>query len=273
MSPPQRTAETRRGEPFTVEHFHNENPTHDLVQRLSGGAFERGLPTAKELSSRPDVVALFEKLLTGGAINESKDDAILECHRHGWIHAHETANKESTFYTFPSPLHALCTSWRLKPMNEMPEFTYLFDLAFDVISHFKPAQLQLSICRVGPRSTDRLLEAQYQDEFYRSLFSVTSGNVRISPEFASARGARVAGRIDFFIPAKKWGVEITRDGGRLTEHSFRFAESGAYGTRLKSGDMVDYILLDCRTSIPIKPHSGIDIFFMANLLYAVLIAF
>jgi len=39
-------------------------------------------------------------------------------------------------------------------------------------------------------------------------FFVTAGNVRISPEFASAKWADVVGRIDFFIPVAKWGIEM-----------------------------------------------------------------
>ncbi|KAM6503225.1 hypothetical protein JOM56_000168 [Amanita muscaria] len=78
--------------------------------------------------------------------------------------------------------------------------------------------------------TDKLPKlAQHQDEFYRSGFSFTFGNVCLSPEFESARRTRVAGRIDFLNPVVKWGVELTRDGNRLYEHSSRFTDSGAYG--------------------------------------------
>ena len=146
----------------------------------------------------------------------------------------------------------------------MPHLTSLFDLAFDAISKFKPSQLHLPIRRVSPRSTDKLPEAQYQDEFYRSVFSITFGNVRLTPEFASARRAHAAGRIDFFIPVVKWGIEFTRDGNRLNEHSSRFSQSGAYGAWLKSGDMVDYILLDCRTTIPRKSFPSINISLLAK---------
>ena len=243
-----------------METFHAENPIHILVGRLQGGAFERGLPKVSELSTQLDVAKLFRKLLKDGAIdiNEGEEDeAIQKCHRHGWIHAYDV-DGVITRYAFSSPLHALWLSWKLKSTNDMmPNFTSPFDLAIDVISKFKPSQLYLPIRRVGPTSTDEVSEAQYQDEFYRSLFSVTFGNVRFSPEFASAKRAHVAGRIDFFISATKWGIELTRDGKLLKEHSSRFADTGAYGTWLKSGDMVDYILLDCRTTIPKKPFPGI----------------
>lgn len=263
---PQRVSETRRGLQFTVEAFHAENPTHNLVQTLRGGAFGRGLPTVKELEDQPDVVTLFRNLLKYGAVdgNEDEDTAIRKCHRHGWIHADQAVNETITHYAFPSPLHTVCLSWRLEPTSNMPHFTSLFDLALDAISKFKPSQLYLPIRRVSPRSTDKIPEAQYQDEFYRSVFSATFGNVRLSPEFASARKACVAGRIDFFIPVVKWGIEFTRDGNRLDEHSSRFAQSGAYGAWLKSGDMADYILLDCRTTIPRRSFPSTNISLLAN---------
>jgi hypothetical protein len=249
-----------------VEAFYAENPTYNLVRTLCGGAFERGLPTVTELRDQPDVVALFRNLLKYGAVdrNEDEDAAIRKCHRRGWIHADLAANDAITRYAFPSPLHTVCLSWRLEPTNNMPHLTSLFDLALDAISKLKPSQLHLPIHRVSHRSTDKLPEAQYQDEFYRSVFSVTFGNVRLSPEFASARRARVAGRIDFFIPVVKWGIEFTQDGNRLNEHSTRFAESGAYEAWLKSGDMADYILLDCCTTIPGKSFPSINISLLAN---------
>jgi len=203
-----------------VEIFHDEYPTHKLVQELSGGgAFERGLPSADELLTQPDVVELFKDLLKNGMIDKrykDEDEAIRKCHRHGWIQADESPNNLGFIcYAFSSPLHSVCISRRLEPTNGMPNFTSLFDLALDVISKFKPSQLKLTIRHgVEPSSMDKPPEAQYQDEFYRSLFSVTSGNVRLSPEFASAKGAHVAGRINFFIPMVKWG-------GR--DHSRRWA--------------------------------------------------
>ncbi len=103
--------------------FYDENPTHKLVRNLSGGAFGRGLPTDEELSAQPDVVAVFRKLLKNGTIvendkNENEAKAIRKCHRHGWIHADESADEISTHYAFPSPLHSVCVSWSLPPTND-----------------------------------------------------------------------------------------------------------------------------------------------------------
>jgi hypothetical protein len=74
--------------------------------------------------------------------------------------------------------------------------------------------MHIPIRRIGPpRAISPLIpEAQYKDEFYRSFFSVTAGNVCISPEFAAAKGADVIGRIDFFISVANWvipGIQMT----------------------------------------------------------------
>lgn len=212
-------------------------------------------------------MALFKKLLEDGVVdgNEDNDAAIRKCHRHGWIHAELTVDEPIMRYALSSPLRAVLLSWRLEPTNEMPHFTTLYDLALDAIFKFKPSRLHLPICRVGPSSTDRLPEAQYQDEFYRSVFATTSGNVRIFPGFASARREPVAGRNDFFIPVVKWGIELTRDGDQLDEHSYRAAVyGGTYEASLKSDDMDDYILLDCRTTVPKESFPSINVSLLAN---------
>ena len=96
----------------------------------------------------------------------------------------------------------------------MPHFDSLFELSLETIAKFKPSQL----CRhVASESTDPP-EVQYEDEFYDSLLFVTFGNICISPEYASAKGVRKAGRIDFFIPIVKWGIKITQEGDRLLQH-------------------------------------------------------
>ena len=99
-----------------------------------------------------------------------------------------------------------------------------------------------------------------------SILATTFGNVRIPPEYhdASPQGARVAGRIDFFIPILKWGIEITRDGSRIPEHDARFADSGAYGALLKSADLNDYIHLDFRTKTLSGQHPSMILPFLTN---------
>ena len=55
------------------------------------------------------------------------------------------------------------------------------------------------------------------------------------------------GRVDFYIPAKEWGVELLRNGDRLKEHSGHSSNNGSYATTLP---LSDFIILDCRTTKP-----------------------
>ena len=115
-----------------MEMFDDANPAHELVQKLSHGAFGRGLPTVENLSAQPDVAALFRDLLKNGTIyrdeDKDEDEVIRKCHRHGWIHADLPAHRILTRYAFPSPLHAMCIAWRLEPTNDMSKITSLFNL-------------------------------------------------------------------------------------------------------------------------------------------------
>jgi len=248
---------------LTVDSFFGAFKLEYIINSLRG-AFTRGLPKSDQLSECPKVANMFRHLLAHGMVtgNSKYAAAIQFCHGKGWIYAEEADQPSGPqLYTFPSPLHHTALSWRLEPKNQLPSFVSPYALSLEVLKRFKHSQLNFPIRRVSRyNSNDPLPEAQYQDEFYRCLFAVTCGNVRISPEFASARGARVAGRIDFFIPIVKWGIEITREGDRLQQHASRFATSsntiGAYGQWLKDGDIQDYIFLDCRTTIPKTSHPG-----------------
>jgi hypothetical protein len=96
-------------------------------------------------------------------------------------------------------------------------------------------------------------EAAYQKEFYASLYRTIDGAFYVSPEFSSAKGFR-KGRIDFFIPSEKWGVELLRDGSEPSEHSSQFDDIGDYGVWLPTAEMLDYIILDFRLTKPIRAH-------------------
>ncbi|KAF8330984.1 hypothetical protein F5887DRAFT_1178316, partial [Amanita rubescens] len=249
----------RREGPLTLDIYY-ENFSLDYIMHNLAGAFTRGLPNDMELSGRPDVSKVFRRLLASGRVRTGSSDieAIEYCHRNGWIYAEEELEPGFQPYTFASPLHLAALSWKLQAEDDLPHFKTPYALSLQVLAGFKPSQMELpAIRRVdGARSNDlRPREAQYHDEYYRSLLAVTHGNVCISPEFASARRAKVAGSIDFFIPGVKWGIEITREGDCLNDHVSRFTKAdGAYSKWLKDGDISDYILLECRTTIPETSH-------------------
>jgi hypothetical protein len=119
-----------------------------------------------------------------------------------------------------------------------------------VLEHFSSTKLRH--CTEGKLSTAGQLrppEAQYQDEFYRAFNWVVGRGVPISSEWSRLGD----GRVDFWIPQKKWGIEFLRDHSRVTEHCNRFREGGQYHSWIKAGMLKDWIIIDCATS---RPASG-----------------
>ena len=65
------------------------------------------------------------------------------------------------------------------------------------------------------------------------------GSLTTFPEFGTTNG-----HVDFYIPSKKWGIELLHKDSRIKQYSCRFSPSGMYGNTLS---LSDYIVLDCRT--------------------------
>ena len=206
----------------------------------------------------PDIARVFFDVLRDGSIikpddiNGEDDLALVECFRHGWLHADKLSavGAEKRVYIFPSPLHRwfvekkLCDSFATEPKVDS-----LLQFAIEVIKGFIPKFLGER--RIGPACIQSPPEAQYQDEFYRSCHALWRLSLTTFPEFGTRNG-----RVDFYIPTKQWGVELLREGDRLQQHSCRFSPSGAYGKYLT---LSDYIILDFRTSKPRLTHTGMCI--------------
>lgn len=105
-----------------------------------------------------------------------------------------------------------------------------------VIDGFSPGFLN-GERRIGPKCIQSPPKAQYQDEFYCSCHARWKGPLIAYPELGMKNG-----RVDFYIPSKKWGVKLLREGDWLGQHSGPFARLGADGRDLL---LDDYIILDC----------------------------
>jgi len=254
----------RGGTVYELTKFHNDHTSSKVGRGFCFSSGGRGLPDPRHLAGDLSMTAMFRQLLRDGEFPEKDGpefgDAVERAHKCGFIYA-----KESGF-VLPTPLHAVSLSWMLVPSDvDLP--SDLNTLVWEVIGRFKYSQLALPIRRAGPVITsDQPAEAQYRDLFYRALHDFTEGSILVSPEFASGSDASVAGRIDFYIANKKWGIEITRDGNRLQQHSDRFGTSGAHGQWLASGEMSDYILLDCRGTKPVKRYSSQSTLLLSKIL-------
>lgn len=218
----------------------------------------RGLPREQTIQE-VEIARVFSNVLRNGAITVDpeltiEDDGLRRCFHSGWLHADKvsTDEGEKTAYIFSSPLHRWFVEWKL--CNKIPRISFetssILQLVLDVIAKFSPRLLSAEQ-RIGPGCIQRPPEAQYQDEFYRSCHAISDGSLMTFPEFSTGKG-----RVDFYIPSRPWGVELLRDGDRLNQHHGRFSDSGSYGTTLA---LEDYIVLDCRNTVPRYLHHGMCI--------------
>ncbi|PVF96379.1 hypothetical protein CPB86DRAFT_762176 [Serendipita vermifera] len=215
--------------------------------------FRRGLPMRTDLE-KPAIAHVLREVLRYHAVNaemfESEyQDALIMCWKEGWLHS-TVQQDRSTVYIFTSPLHRWFVEYFLGTQvthtNTIMEEN-LLDFVINVIGHFSRKQLSHPRA-IGASNKQRPPEAQFQDEFYRCCHKYSNGSLISFPKFGNATG-----RIHFYIPVKKWGMELVCEGDGLENHSSRFSVKGAYAAM----DFKDYIILDFRTTVPRRGHPGI----------------
>ena len=230
-----------------------------LGKLTSSCIFRRGLPPIEALQASSTV---FSAVLRTNAVTEADFRTTLEktelqcCFRNGWLHADKfsvTNSQVDTGYFFPSSLHHWYVEWKLWGRVSQEQFqearfeaNTLLELVIDAIRLFSPRLLSAER-RLGPGCIQRPPEAQYQDKIYRCCHALSEGSMVAFPEFGTAKGL-----VDFYIPAKGWGIELLRDGNRLANHWGRFSQEGSYRTTIF---LTDYIIVDCRTTRPMEEHS------------------
>ncbi|KAG8791597.1 hypothetical protein FRC16_000353 [Serendipita sp. 398] len=251
---------TRAGHNYSLDDFHQFINLDELWKGLIlGTAFRRGLPTIDNLRN-PAYAAIFRAVLNNhyveeADLNEKEKVALGECIKKGWlfadvIHPDDPLGPIIVAHFFTTQLHRWTIDFYLGRCVEtlFIKEDNLLQFVIAVLSCFSPSQLAIPR-KAGPSFIPRPPEAQFQDEFYRCSHLYSGGLVTF-PEYGTAKG-----RADFYIPTKKWGVELLRDGDRLEKHAGRFSDQGAYA---KTMDFDDYIILDFRTSMPRDKHPGIQ---------------
>jgi hypothetical protein len=129
-------------------------------------------------------------------------------------------------------------------------FGSLSELCKEILCEFSIRILRRSAegKKISTASQPRPVEAQYQDEFYSGFSHVAGRGVSISSEWSRTKD----GRVDFYIPEKKWAIELLRDHDKVDEHISRFKAGGKYHPWLKEKMIEDWIIIDCATSLPTK---------------------
>ena len=144
----------------------------------------------------------------------------------------------------------------IAPAFPVTQYRDVFTLTMSSIKYFNRTALKSSVEKLGFGAELRPLEAIYQDELYRSCFSLL-GHIYLTSEWS---GREKNGRIDFLVRSVKWGIDCVRDGAKLQEQIGRFPKGRRYDLWIVSGQMKDYILLDFRRSIPRTPQGMLRLF-------------
>ena len=232
---------------FTDTDFVTKIPTSRLLEavQIRVNLSWRGLPQIRHLQDQ-SIADIFREVVKSDEISIPEENppsnALLRCVKAGWLHNRRTASTPGmSEFTFASTWHRRYVECVLYGIEGHIEETNVVDFAMNVIMRFSPVNL---VKRSIGRKTQTIPEAQYQDEFYHASLSHTKGSVMSFPEFGNKKG-----RIDFFIPSKRWGIELLRDGNRIGKHSERFTQ-GEYSRWIARGILQDYVILDFRSNNP-----------------------
>ncbi|PWY72095.1 hypothetical protein BO83DRAFT_446512 [Aspergillus eucalypticola CBS 122712] len=188
----------------------------------------RSFPRPIDLKS--PVYEIFCEIAEKGHIDWEQRPGLEVCYVRGWIHrvlAGLTANlEEYEIAVLPSRLHEKWIQYLIgRDKRPLPtRFTYLTQLCMEILPEFSRMNLKHSTTSkiLSTAAQPRFVEAQYQDEFYRSFCKLAGRGVPISTEWARTN----SGRVDFFIPEKKWAVELLRAYDRVDDHIRRFQKGG-----------------------------------------------
>jgi hypothetical protein len=90
-----------------------------------------------------------------------------------------------------------------------------------VVQRFSTAQLRETKSK---DTKSRIMEGQWQQEFYRAAASILPSDTVISPEFGREQG--IEGQVDFYISKYRWMIEILREGLDIPAHEQRFKPEG-----------------------------------------------
>jgi len=93
--------------------------------------------------------------------------------------------------------------------------------------------------------TDELpLERTWQMEFYRIAWSHLPRGTYLSADVGSVFGSN--GQLDFYVNTqKKWGIELLREGSKISEHCERFSSKGIYA----SIPVKEFVVIDFRSEL------------------------
>ena len=180
-------------------------------------------------------------------------DALEKCFHSGWLYTNELSDFGMQYkfgYLFPSPLHQWYVGWKLCQetiADDSFDANNLLTFAIEVISHYYPANLRRNL-RVGPGCVRWPTESLYQDKFYCCSHTLSNGSIVMFPEFGIENG-----QAEFYIPIKKWSIEILHNAYQLDQHLGQFLQPSSYTETFPSED---HVILNFSDMHPVAVHSS-----------------
>lgn len=203
--------------------------------------------------------------------------AVERFYREGWIHkiALSEYNDEQG-YVLPSSLHR----WRLQslvlaePLTSRIPYENVLEFSIACIKNFNPSRLNArpapppSALDIPTTAHISLPEDHYVAELSRSAAKILTSGYTLVPQYGD-KSRRGGGAIDLFLGGAKWGIEVMKDGDRRIDHYRRFEPKGPYYRWIENQSMLDWIILDFRTSIPEGIYPGNTLYDIPFALYDV----
>jgi hypothetical protein len=143
------------------------------------------------------------------------------------------------------------------PYSRFKKLLIVWHLSFAVIRKFFCTSLRLRNERLDSKVEIRSLKAQYHDQFYRACYVLLDHIVYPTPEWTGKVASR---RVNFRVKSVGWAIEFLSAGDQLDELISRFQPNGKYSSWILSGEITDYILLDCRQSMPSQAKGKVLLF-------------
>ena len=121
---------------------------------------------------------------------------------------------------FSSPvIQSRALAWYFSQTKQKPASLHAFIV--DVVQRFSSQQLLNTESR---DTKSRIMEGQWQQEFFRAAATLLPPDVTISPEYGREQGAQ--GQVDFYIAKYQWMIEVLREGLAMATHEQRFEPGG-----------------------------------------------
>ncbi|KAL2820673.1 hypothetical protein BJX63DRAFT_280234 [Aspergillus granulosus] len=231
-----------------LESMENEDIVWNCLTRVPN---LRSLPRGELFTpgARETLACVLEK---GNIQPDEANKDLQTCYKQGWLHKMEIESDPTcpVVYVLPSRLHEKWVEYLIGKENRLlpPQFQTLQQLVMPILKGVSTINLKnLFEGKVlSSAACYRPVEAQYQDEFYRSFNKVVGRGVPISSEWSRTRH----GRIDFRIPERRWAIELLRDHDEIGEHIARFHKGGKYYNWTVDGTVRDWIVINCAITMP-----------------------